>query len=203
MLSPGYDLKFVCCSRRHNGSSMAYTYTPLLSGPFSGPSVSRRATFVILQWRSAFFISMGLLLFLLSWLQSDRRHLLATPSAISCQRESWFLFPAKTEETSTSIGYDFSFTASANHTSRNDGDYARIAHLESCTYVDLGSSYLLALLENHRQYCRQAGIEYILRSGGSGPKGSVTTSMSKMYALIDKLEEELDKPEGARIEWIL
>lgn len=182
---------------------MAYTYAPLLSSPFSGSLVPRRATFVVLQWRSAFFISMGLLLFLLSWLQSDRRHLLATPSSISCQRKPWYLFPAKTEETFASLGSDWSFTASANHTSGQERDHAKVAHLESCTYVDLGSSYLLALLENHRQYCRQAGIEYILRSGGSGPKGRVTTSMSKMYALIDKLEEELGKPEDYRIEWIL
>lgn len=82
-------------------------------------------------------------------------------------------------------------------------EYARVAHLQSCTYIDLGSSYLLALLENHRQYCRQAGLEYILRSGGAEGNSGSTGAWSQIHALKDKLEEELAKPRRQRVEWIL
>lgn len=180
--------------------TMAYKYHLLNEHSSNG---RRLASFLWWAIRAAAVILLTLLVAFIWWLQSDLRQLGAAINAASCSAIPWYYFPTS-QARYLLDGQDYYLPPANNSNSseysasaESQSGFQRVAHIQACSVADAGSAYLRLLLDNHQQYCRETGIEYVLRTGeGHGP-------WLKEIALKEKLEQELKKVEAERVHWIL
>lgn len=176
-------------------STMAYSYTPLQD---TEKPVRRDRIWAA---RALCFGTVVLVAVTTWWLQSHQRQVMIDVYRLSCRKVPWYFFPAPGAEVffEGSDHYIPSVDDSwSNSTSQPEhSQRRRISHLQACSYAYAGHDYLSLLVDNHKQYCRTNGIEYVLRTGrGEGV-------WLKIVAAREKLEQELKKEQDQRAEWIL
>ena len=137
------------------------------------------------------------------WMSSGKRQVYIQLRELSCQHMRWWYFePFRETYSRRQISSLYSLPAGA--VSNTSAPPPRIAHVQLCSRVYRDSWRLLYMLDNHRAYADEHGIEYTLYTRGGKERGV----WRKVEILLEKINYELAQQavpenEGLGISWLL
>lgn len=191
--------KFATCSR---------VCSYLLPSTATSPQRRGSLPWVLVRTLATLFLIAALAtpLCLCLFLSSDARQLRLAASRATCIPPTFAWFPEiRGHSYYTSQEWFIPGVTTARVSSRPSNDTTTtqpsVGIVQVCTHPFAGSRYLRQLLSNHQWYAKRYKLEYMLYTGEEGGS-SYRGVWHKIEALRHKVEQELLKPDGERLEWI-